>query len=215
VFVDNSVAVLWVVVVLLAAIQMMSMLGIIELGLEGSVGPQGEQGPQGPGGPQGVQGPQGLTGPAGPKGDKGDPGTGADVAALEGRVTFIEDSLTYLAGVIGPLALKPEYDSGWIDAPPASNAMVDALVLKHNLGTKDLFVYVVGRNTYSVSPSEEDIYTHQDYLHQNRFYDPEWRVIGSCWRAYEEDSITIHRGQDDWNWDEMIRVLIWKLPPTP
>lgn len=160
------------------------------LGLEGEVnllelvpGPQGPPGPEGPPGPQGEQGPQG---PEGDTGDTGPPGP---------------------QGEQGPPGEwgAPDYDSGWVSMPDRF------LSLTHNLGTKELFVYFIGRNSLGV--------IHQFSYGEDWFYDyqtsMEWKQTGATWDINSDNEILVTRSWDDANWDE-VRVLLWKLPePTP
>ena len=67
----------------------------VQKGPTGPQGIQGQQGLQGQQGIQGIQGPMGLTGPVGPMGPQGPAGdtSGVDVAALEARVTTLEETI--------------------------------------------------------------------------------------------------------------------------
>ena len=104
---------------------------------------------------------------------------------------------------------KPDYDSGW-----TSIASAQILMFTHNLGTKELLVYVIGKDSVSDwNPSTGD-YTWNIGINQ-------W-VYGSgadCgnvdrglyWMHLDETTIQVRRGEDDIKWDE-VRVMLWKIP---
>lgn len=75
----------------------------------------------------------------------------------------------------------PDYDSGWIEWQPPH-------ILNHNLGTKELFVYVMYKNN-------EDILQPNTMLVQ--------------WRALNDQSILV--GSADLSPNERFRIIIWKL----
>jgi hypothetical protein len=76
----------------------------------------------------------------------------------------------------------PDYDSGWLQDS-------DAIILKHNLGTKDLFVYAMYQNGNS------GISIIEPYKVQ--------------WSALDETSIKV--SLMGFRWDEQVRIIIWKL----
>ena len=152
------------------------------LGPRGPVGEKGPQGPQGPQGSQGIQGPQGPEGPQGPKGDQGDQG----IPGPEGP-----------QGPIGFLG-APDYDSNWVIIDVGEKR-----VFYHNLGSFDLFVYIVGRST-----PQPYVY-HQYYFGGIKLRTD--RMYGIYWRQYEESSLEVFRFDHDDYWEE-VRVRIWLLP---
>jgi hypothetical protein len=90
----------------------------------------------------------------------------------------------------------PAYDSGW-------TAISERVVLNHGLGTKSLFVYMVGRTDPSLA----------DYVHQ-AFYgmcDYNGEAQGARWTLLDDNRIEVLRGPQDTYWHEF-RVYIWILP---
>ena len=110
--------------ILLFTLSIIISIGISYIIITPKQGQEGPQGPIGPKGPLGEMGPSGLQGPPGPDGVSGETGS---------------------AGLQGPPGTwpKPDYDSGWrsIEFDPSGLA----LELYHGLETKELLVYVVGR----------------------------------------------------------------------
>jgi hypothetical protein len=138
-----------------------------------------------------VQGPQGEPGPMGPPGEPGPQGAPGP------------------EGEPGPMGiLNPNYDSGWILIPDTGSG-ADLLNIEHGLGTQNIFVYMVGRDTWG-------------FVHQGSFggyVDIADRDTGAYWIATDGDSITVWRKQSDdpWGaprWHE-VRLLVWVLPPEP
>jgi len=110
---------------------------------------------------------------------------------LVARVTGLETS--------GPFD-HPDYDSGWVPIP------LGWTYLQHDLGTTDVYVYIIGRNG--------------DYTHQFS-YGGDWvrnkdsilSSYGVYWQCYL-NRLKITRWMDDTEWQE-VRVLLWKLPDPP
>jgi hypothetical protein len=101
--------------------------------------------------------------------------------------------------------MNPDYDSGWVDLPIRSS-----ITLTHNLGTRDLYVYMIGR-------FGDD--THNHAVGGDYWYDTsisEYRGRGAYWYTEGVNSMKIHHYRGDerfaYNWGE-VRVLAWKLPP--
>jgi hypothetical protein len=76
-----------------------------------------------------------------------------------------------------------DYDSGWLKSDS------ETINVKHNLGTKDLFIYAMYQNGNSGISIVEP-----------------WKVQ---WSALDETSITVTLM--GFRWDEQIRIIIWKL----
>lgn len=133
------------------------------------------QGPPGPEGEQGIQGEQGLQGISGPQGEQGPQG---------------------LQGVPGGFG-APDYDSGWQAISPN-----EVLVLTHNLGTRELFVYMVGKTIAGN--------VHQLYYGGDVHYNPGLLVVGAYWRLPNINDIWLTRMSDDAlvTWAE-VRVYLW------
>ncbi len=89
----------------------------------------------------------------------------------------------------------PAYDSGW-QAITAGTY----LTLTHNLGTKELFVYMVGKDTTG---------TIGTMFYGSDLEDGLWR--GAYFRINAENTIDIRRLADDAVWVE-VRVYIWVIP---
>jgi hypothetical protein len=134
------------------------------------------EGPQGPQGETGPQGPAGSQGATGPQGPAGPQGPQGPPGSFP----------------------NPDYDSGWISTGTGSNTIT------HNLGTTDIFVYVIGKwgdkvNQYHFG---QDIYFDaEDYVYESGLY---WETTGI-------NTISLRRGPTDIDWASA-RVLIWKLP---
>ena len=90
--------------------------------------------------------------------------------------------------------LAVDYDSGWIAASSG-----DDIVLTHNLGTRDLMVYIYYRMEDPTIPSADFKATHNIRAHE------------VYWFASEFDEVTIDFPNTDYAWQE-IRVLLWEIP---
>jgi hypothetical protein len=98
----------------------------------------------------------------------------------------------------------PDYDSGWFP-----HASIRPLDITHNLGTKDVFVYMFGKNSNSE--------THQfRYGADHVLEDTGWeestilRGYGAWWNTKDENTLRVFREESDTWWEE-IRVLIWRI----
>jgi len=114
-------------------------------------------------------------------------------STLESLEGYVE---TMMTGYVNP----PAYDSGWknLGAPPVY------VTFTHNLGTTEVFVYIVGKEFGADT-------IHQWYIGGggggNRF--------GTWWYDLDISRVTVYRCGDDYMWDQ-VRVMIWKIsePPT-
>ncbi len=111
---------------------------------------------------------------------------------LESRIEVLENQSLPL-GFMGP----PAYDSGWMAVSPGG------VICEHNLGTNELFVYMVGR--WVNSDLHQMLYGGFAY-----YYDGEWYNDGASWWAQSINQILVHRAPDDIRWEE-IRVYIWVI----
>lgn len=130
------------------------------------------EGPEGPQGPQGEVGPQGPQGIPGPQGVQGPQG---------------------IPGGFG----APDYDSGWLTFTEGDLNFE----VTHNLGTTELFVYMVGKDSFG-------------RVHQ-WFYGGDIRDsgrVGANWRTSwaNDNKIDLYRLVDDQVWEE-VRVYIWVI----
>ena len=105
---------------------------------------------------------------------------------------FTEEQIIDLIGMYSLGAA--DYDSGWVNQPSES------IIFQHNLGTKDVFVYVLGKDKDAVN----------GWVHQINFDGKD----GVTWYADTIDKILLLRNTDEVYWNE-VRVLIWKLPSPP
>ncbi len=110
--------------------------------------------------------------------------------ALESRIEALEAQ----APPSGFLT-APAYDSGW-QAITADTY----LTLTHNLGTKELFVYMVGKDSFGSIGT---------MFYGSDLENGTWR--GAYFRITAENSIDIRRLVDDGVWVE-VRVYIWVIP---
>jgi len=138
---------------------------------------------QGPQGEPGPQGPQGEPGPQGPQGERG------------------------IQGGPGPTGiLEPDYDSGWVKR----EGLLE-IEFEHNLGTSDIFVYIIAK-WYREWDGSGGPMVHQFY------YGGYWRGImqgeqeGFHWTTYTEDPNSISVTVLDTTRHDEFRVLIWRLP---
>ena len=147
----------------------------------------GPQGPEGPQGMQGIQGTAGATGATGPQGANGTAGASG------------------ATGPQGPVGiLNPDYDSGWVIKGSRLNVQFD-----HNLGTSDIFVYILAKWYRNWTGSGGPM-VHQFYYGGDSYGDPQ-QTQGFYWAAYTENPNMIQVECFDYRTDEL-RVLIWKLP---
>jgi len=109
---------------------------------------------------------------------------------LNNTVTYLNETVTYLSSTgLG----SPDYDSGWLNLTRGEN------VLSHNLGTTELLVYLLGRNSSD---------THQ-LNYGGTLYGTLW--YGARFHELTSTNITITRMASDREWPEA-RVQIWKIP---
>ena len=90
---------------------------------------------------------------------------------------------------------KPDFDSGWVFADMG----IEDITLVHNLGTRDLMVYIYYRMEDPTIPSADFKQTHN--IRASEVY----------WEAYDSNEINIRFPYSDYVWQE-IRVLIWAIP---
>ncbi|UCE29662.1 MAG: hypothetical protein JSV85_02800 [Candidatus Bathyarchaeota archaeon] len=108
---------------------------------------------------------------------------------LESRIEALENQSLPL-GFMG----APAYDSGW-QAITADTY----LTLTHNLGTKELFVYMLGKDVVG---------TIGTMFYGSDLENGTWR--GAYFRINAENTIDIRRLADDAVWLE-VRVYIWVI----
>jgi hypothetical protein len=92
----------------------------------------------------------------------------------------------------------PDYDSDWLTVDQNTE-----LTLNHNIGTTDLFVYLIGK--------EGGTQTHQIFLGGDKMMNDNFRTQEGAYWYCDETSIHVKRMMTDEKWQE-IRILIWKLP---
>jgi len=112
------------------------------------------------------------------------------------RVEALENQSTPL-GYIGP----PAYDSGWVSISPG-----ETLTLPHNLGTTEVLVYVIGKHPTSLAINQ---------FYYGYVFLTSGDVRGLSWFTLTDTSIKVLRGPDDTGAWEQVRVMIWKIQPTP
>lgn len=125
------------------------------------------------------------------------------VVELETTVKELERRIADVEAIQQPQGLpRPDYDSGWNLYTPGMTR-----TFEHNLSSKYLLVYLVGRQ-----------FGHtiiRWYVEGSYYLDPTghgW-YIGAQWTIEDENSIEVQRLIDDGLYHE-IRVLIWKIPTT-
>jgi hypothetical protein len=110
-----------------------------------------------------------------------------------------------IQGETGPPGiLTPDYDSGWV----ATNGTI-VNKFNHNLGTSDVFVYILSK-WYRDWEGSGGPMVHQFFYGGDKHGDPE-RTQGFYWDCYTENPNNIEVSQYGERADEL-RVLIWKLP---
>ncbi len=135
------------------------------------------------------------------------------IYALEARVSVLEECGECEQGPAGPPGPEgpqgppgglgePDYDSGWRGLHAGYPAK-----FSHSLGTRDLFVYIVGRSSSGT--------TLQVHYGGDTYYSGATAIQrGAYWVASDDQYLQVYRLPDDLNWDE-VRVLIWRLPLEP
>lgn len=119
------------------------------------------------------------------------------ISGLEGRVETLEEQ----SPPPGFLS-APAYDSGWVAFNPGQTV----ITLEHNLGTRELFVYMVGLHI-DHDVVHQFAYGSDSYLDRNDDLYKDW---GARWRLSDDNTINVIRGQQDLWWQE-IRVYIWVI----
>ena len=143
-----------------------------------------------------------------------------EIATLRDTMSMLEEQVSQLEGTVAYMESAtvigfntPDFDSGWIVIEPASTVYIH-----HNLGTNNLFVYLLGG--YGEG---SELVTHQhssggdEYvlgtLHNNE-WEFEWYNVGTEWYANSENTINVYRRSTDMMY-RYTRVLIWVLPDPP
>lgn len=140
-----------------------------------------------------------------------------EIASLSDTVSDLEAQLSQIEASIADPVIgfnTPDYDSGWIDIDQGGSVDVN-----HNLGTKNLFVYLIGARTLE----NEDL-IHQQHFGAEAYGLPEITPSGGVatdfidrgvfWHIRNDDQIKIVRVWDDNDWHRF-RVLLWQLPEPP
>jgi len=145
------------------------------------------------------------------------------IATLSSKVTTLQDQLSRLeesVSVIEDVPIigfnTPDFDSGWIEIIEDSAGARFAFV-RHDLGTKNLFVYLLGSEVYE---SGGKIITQVHQLAIGRdIYDDANHDRGVYWHTQDDYGLWVSRSSDDnfynRNFWEEVRVLIWVLPDPP
>jgi hypothetical protein len=113
---------------------------------------------------------------------------------LNNTVVFLNETVTVLNSTGFGL---PDYDSGWISLGGEFNNIV------HNLGTKHLFVYVVGRD------SAGNVH-HIQY--GGAICDIYGTKRGAWWSLGSDNTINVYKELGDNSMWDTCRVLIWRIP---
>ena len=140
-----------------------------------------------------------------------------EIASLRDAMSDLEEQLSQIeASTADPVIgfNTPDFDSGWVDIEQGGTVEVN-----HNLGTRNLFVYLIGARTHA----------NEDLIHQNHFgaeayglpeITPNGGVVtdfidrGVFWHITDENKIRVIRVWDDIDWHRF-RVLLWQLPEPP
>ena len=121
------------------------------------------------------------------------------VVELQSKVNTLEARVEELEGQMLPQGFvsAPAYDSGWISIDEAVET-----VFTHNLETREVFVYLIGKDL------------DQGYEINQRWYGVDG-TGGAFWYKLDSNNITIKRGSNSVTWD-YVRVMIWRIqePPT-
>jgi len=118
------------------------------------------------------------------------------ISGLESRVETLEEQ----SPPPGFLS-APAYDSGWVAFNPGQG-----VTLEHNLGTRELFVYMVGLHI-DHDVVHQMAYGSDSYLDRDDNLYKEW---GARWWLPSDNTIYVSRRQADLWWQE-IRVYIWVI----
>lgn len=141
-----------------------------------------------------------------------------DIVALSDTMSSLEEQISQLEAIVADPVIgfnTPDYDSGWMEIE--SGSYVD---VNHNLGTTNLFVYLIGGsifNDYDVHQNNYggDLYRVPvidfDENGQGYYSDFDYHKSGVHWSTYGENTIRISRKNNDASWPRF-RVLLWVLP---
>ena len=132
-------------------------------------------------------------------------GTGNPFAALWNAVFGLQDDVSDLEARVNdletmPTGLNPDYDSGWVSA---DLGMTDTIAFTHNLGSRDLLVYIYYKASDPFPPIPgEEVWTH-NYASEENVY----------WIAGSLNEIVVYFDYEFGNyWLQEMRILIWKIP---
>jgi len=130
----------------------------------------------------------------------------ATIIDQQNTINYLNEAVIHLNETVmilnGTGLGAPDYDSGWFAMP------IGQVVLHHNLGTEELFIYVTG----GFLVGERHLIEHWAYG-TDVFWDihtDDYSTHGVGWIA-DDDSIQVIRGDEDLLNTE-VRVMIWKLP---
>jgi hypothetical protein len=126
------------------------------------------------------------------------------ILELETTINYLNSTIVYLNETVVYLNSTglgaPDYDSGWLSFPPLTYKTIT-----HNLGTREIIVYMFGRFGGSGN------------THQRSYGGDSWDAFtsyGAFWESMDENSIWVYnaaRGTPDDFW-KYVRVLIWGIP---
>ena len=93
----------------------------------------------------------------------------------------------------------PDYDSGWVSINQGQT-----LTLTHNLGTKEVLVYIISNRTNGITQIYQggEIYWTES--------PPQNNYVGLYWHSLGNTTIAISRYSSDLWWSQ-VRVMIWKI----
>jgi len=132
-----------------------------------------------------------------------------DTATLQSQITEMNACLKFVEGYVETMLTgyvnPPAYDSGWVKIDAGQ-----VITLTHNLGTTNLFVYMIGR-AGGVGHS-----IHQSYYGGGRNGD---NALGCILKGGTTTTISVERRLGDGSYNprwEYVRVMIWRIlePPT-
>ena len=124
----------------------------------------------------------------------------SEIATLEAKIVELEAKVAELeeSGSQATLALSiPDFESKWKTILPGETKEI-----RHNLGTRKLFVYILGKD-----PMVGGFRFHQIYYGMEKH---QGYYMGLYWDALTKNKIRVIRGSSDTSW-EYFRVYIWKL----
>jgi hypothetical protein len=137
------------------------------------------------------------------------------ISALENERMQLRESLETLESLSSVGFNTPDYDSNWVPIDQGESVEVN-----HNLGSTNLFVYLVGEyddnytHQYAYGGNEEH-YTEVETIPGEFYYGTVEKVgtLGAWWRTDGQDRVIVTRPSHDDHWQEF-RVLIWRLPDS-